>query len=163
MCKCGLCASVHVCGAMCNCGIYASVAHTQVWHMCKCGLYVSSCVCGPCVTVVHASTVHVHVFTVALFFTKMVDFARPLDFLGERHPEWDLGLVNGLGGLQESTDEVQCREPVHPCCFKGPGIYGILFLICLLTFLALCVLTKVTSLRKVISPGRDFPLKLGRE
>ncbi|ELK27675.1 Protein phosphatase 1H [Myotis davidii] len=47
----------------------------------------------------------------------------------------------------------KCREPVHPCCFKGPGIYGILFLICLVTFLALCVLTKVTSLRKVVSPG----------
>lgn len=73
----------------------------QVWHMCKCGLCVLSlCVCGPCVTVVHASMVHVHVFTVALFFTKMVDFASP---------EWDLGLVNGLGGLQESTDEVQGR------------------------------------------------------
>lgn len=104
---CSPCASVvHV--QVCVC-----VVRVQPWCICKYGTCVSvvcvccPCVCGPCVTVVHASTVHVHVFTVALFFTKMVDFASPLEFLGERHPEWDLGLVNGLGGLQESTDEVQ--------------------------------------------------------
>lgn len=53
--------------------------------------------------------VHVHVFTVALFFTKMVDFASPLDFLGERHPEWDLGLLNGLEGSRRAL--MRCRGP----------------------------------------------------
>nr|KAF6387290.1 hypothetical protein mMyoMyo1_007805 [Myotis myotis] len=47
------------------------------------------------------------------------------------------------------------KKHLHSICFKGPGIYSILFLICLLP-LSLCVFTKVTSLRKVVSPGRDF-------
>nr|KAF6355363.1 hypothetical protein mMyoMyo1_011525 [Myotis myotis] len=70
-------------------------------------------------------------------------------------PLWEAGLPLLLDTV------VAGKKHLHSICFKVPGVYGILFLICLLPFLVLCVITRTTSLRKVVPPGGDFSLELG--
>nr|KAF6349157.1 hypothetical protein mMyoMyo1_011713 [Myotis myotis] len=53
------------------------------------------------------------------------------------------------------------KKHLHSICSKGPGVYGILFLICLLPFLALCVLTRANSPGKVVSLAGNASLELG--